>query len=1807
MGNKSTDSSGAKQENKSCGYNHASSKIKKIYIPLSGFRYFHKPSDVDEVDPRFVGRERILQTLKNWLRASNGNDSGSYLITGYRGMGKSSLVGKVIHDLVEEQKKEKFIFRTTTKLSNIFKKFEKSILNDGVLFILILASLFSPVLINLLFGWIGYSKGEFSILTISVLCYFTYLGWVRLKKRYDAIEPKISKEKEHKSKFKINTVNKALSFLAPFYYLFPVIFTFIAIGVPGMGYDLSGNSLYIITGVYGSSFIIWVAIILFSRSRLIKNQKVNPKYIHEIRINLGSEVSDEKEILALIANKIRTRLDYYCSKKLPKYSFFVLLRSLIWSLISLLIFIIYSNGMKGLDHAGTTFLNKLSEKGFITGSLHFVNDLLKNLSSTPSSKIWFGLIISSLAAILIYKLVIKVLFINVLKYIGLPIVKTKDILSRLALLCERIDSSVDEKNNPYGSVDITTFNLKFKHKKKKKYEKASVREIEQELIEIINEIENSWLWDSRFIIVLDELDKINFKPSEYDSKEDKENPSIPEFSFEENGLGNISYYRRKQQLLYLLGQMKYFINTAKAKFVFISGHELYDAYLADVSDREFSVSSIFNGVINVDSFFSYNSGTKDITKMTEIYLCKQLMEQPGVNEGSDISKYGLHKYLEFLNKRLLDNTNQQMDAKKREIEKLIIFLKQFVTYLTFVSNGAPKKITTNFEKYIISKAEYKRQCENENKGQILNVLEEDQIDQTCKYYLSFGYRDQQKIGFIHYMTYPIFETIISPSSEYGDKLLVSSSFLIAHIYKHHNSGFSWRNLEYVPELIESNRTPELRGYISTLIGYLGQIYLSQITSGIYHYKFPMKLVEEISVFTKRSEEVSSIFNFSLDDSRDVKQYYQKLLDYHIKRSGSSPVVVANLYHYLGDIHMAHDEYTEAISQYRQAADSIYRLIDENENNENGNKASGMSISMTSLIVRYTRAVLKLGLAYEKRNTMDSAFMVYNDLTLKLVTHRDIDESKFALNYKTVDRKPEEYWKGKRILFYNGKIVNDKLIINEGAIINAGQTDLNEKESPIQFNKVCHPSKFDETDQTHNLSYWIYGEELTDNLCDFLTPQKSALISKLSVYEDLRLAYLPILAKLFSVEKQHICGITKDNIKIAESEFRYLFMITNSTDKYILSIDFYRKMGDILYYKNMKLSKPNNSLENMFASWGYDIKADIFDYCYQNKIPKSVAEKIIDACTKYDVDSNQTSNVGEFDEQALLKLIKGNYLNDDPNGYGQNYLNDYLRVLSKNIPKSIKSKSSDIINCCNSRGFGICNNSKNNCFSTPCYACRYYSRSLTILQSNLLDQAEDNRSESNTITVKSPSRALKFLEAIKSNRLKSSRQNELTQAALTLDAMGNIMVSCSRDKDKITGKFIRYFLGENVEQNSLSANESHSNYEKAILYYWAAMEFHYKASNNKEGVQCLIKILALFSVYFRTKEKMEELFDSAMKPSDFLAELEQKYIRGAIEKTFANHDYYGIVEANKLKEVWKMANHVKIKIHLGLTSIMPDIEEIMLKYYELKLRLDGISGYSLDEEELRAFYQSPSLTYLRNDSLTYNRVISLLFKINLNSLLWKRLPICEDKDKKIFDWCFSGESVSYINGILCGKKTSAWNETTMNDIVEFLISDTILCLSYITDFLTPTVRTTLFTNSFCGGIYENLHRWNLRKEMLQERYKTKDTNRLQIFKELLDSKIDIHIQNKLSNTYLGRTANKFYCSAIEMHSEGQAYKDFINGLYILDDDLQNNTCQFFFGLERYKINIGDVYEGKAEVNMNEYFDPKEYFEWPEECEECQAEA
>lgn len=86
-------------------YSRYSSKVKRVNIPIPSFEYVHKSwisKQLGNSSPGFlIGRDHIIEKLKAWLTKEK-TDGGSYLITGYRGMGKTSFVDRVLYELVGE-------------------------------------------------------------------------------------------------------------------------------------------------------------------------------------------------------------------------------------------------------------------------------------------------------------------------------------------------------------------------------------------------------------------------------------------------------------------------------------------------------------------------------------------------------------------------------------------------------------------------------------------------------------------------------------------------------------------------------------------------------------------------------------------------------------------------------------------------------------------------------------------------------------------------------------------------------------------------------------------------------------------------------------------------------------------------------------------------------------------------------------------------------------------------------------------------------------------------------------------------------------------------------------------------------------------------------------------------------------------------------------------------------------------------------------------------------------------------------------------------------------------------------------------------------------------------------------------------------------------------------------------------------------------------------------------------------------------------------------------------------------------------
>jgi len=78
-------------------------------------------------------------------------------------------------------------------------------------------------------------------------------------------------------------------------------------------------------------------------------------------------------------------------------------------------------------------------------------------------------------------------------------------------------------------------------------------------------------------------------------------------------------------------------------------------------------------------------------------------------------------------------------------------------------------------------------------------------------------------------------------------------------------------------------------------------------------------------------------------------------------------------------------------------------------------------------------------------------------------------------------------------------------------------------------------------------------------------------------------------------------------------------------------------------------------------------------------------------------------------------------------------------------------------------------------------------------------------------------------------------------------------------------------------------------------------------------------------------------------------------------------------------------------------------------------------------------------------------------------------------------------------------------------------------------------------------------------------------------ELLRKWMDDDAMQSITMVYHCEMAIRRYNAAIETHSQGKAYKNFIENMSFLNDDFNDKIAHFFVGLERFKINEGFIYE------------------------------
>lgn len=1680
----------------------------KIFLPVQDKKEKAEDHKYDD----FVGRERLMEKLFNWLSDKN-KESGSYLVTGFRGMGKTVLVDRVVNKLTREVNEKGEPWWLLLSLVPV------------IVFGILIALKPSHIAHQNVYYWIAFGIMIVWFVSVFMVHYFD-------KRHYIGKKQKARKKYPNHEQFDDANVDKMAR---------------------GKNDD------------YGM--------------RSYNNIKIS--------INLGHEVLKERDVLSMIATSVRDKYRVFFRSSKPHLD----IKSIIIfavSTVSLAINLVFqininenikveiNNDVKVNNTEVSLDVRKspisIREEGSNTQELvvsgHSDNSNNQQVFvNGDSSESWFSRMLTKterffvnvykdegnrvlnfVLRFLIYILtfvVLKWLFKKLFRFI--PYYSTPiRALHRLEVLTERLNTVVGEETGmaPSAKTGMFTFSL-FNRREHKSKPIADIREIETELADIMNLINSDKEcpkgFQANFIVVFDEMDKID--PAMMEQHKATE---MPEFTDSVKGFPDgMDSRERRRNVLMLLANIKLFVSTAKAKFVFISGRELYDAYLADLSDRNFAISSIFTGVINVDSFLSPEGGQTDVRSMSEWYIANRLIPQKWLRKVEERNAKGqLKNETEGTESRAV--LKKEMPSLRWYYEYLIEdckasmadatyvmgFLHTFAAYLTHISNGSPKKIFLYFEKYI----RRDKDCMPLNDWRdVLTVGKPDKEEEDDVYVLYFEQIQQKTVNFVYYLANPIMGTITNDLSNYGDRFLVSLSFIIDHIYKHHNRSFSWRNMEQIPDLLKTSKAPELRDSMMSIMEYLTQTHISPILIGLNEYKFHKSIAEEISVMSKMSDEASAIFNFTLDESLSVITHNKRLLNYYMeldkpdrennKNQRQYLPIIARIHSNLGDLHFWDEDYYAASLEYRAAIDGFSK--DE---------------TVAGFLTRI-RCMLKLGLTYESRRLFPNAYQLYCQLMELLIKKRWIDENEYGLS--TMDQYVDD-WRGKKQVMVRRKYTN------------CGSKYKTQFDHDIV--------DFDDKDK------YVYSVDVDGVISSYssdLTQEKTATINSLTVFEEIRYVYQAILAKLSVLEKMGMSGITQTNIDVAEGEFKAIHKSVNTKEKFIISADFFRKLAEILYYKN-SLTILTQNQDSLYASTYYDdfdLIAYLDDYCrYEGTKPQTceLKKNVIaiqhDVKLFFDLLDNPASDSKERPEkvQKIHPVFEYDFPNEKST-YKELFeklrekCNDYFYVIEKNgllSPEDnlvrVKKNVEGFINYCINHVFSYnsltffhkgvsvcdyhCREMRENGLRPPCYACKYYTRSLRILAENMFSEKD--------VLANGFTRSYSVLKQSFKSKLLYTRSNHIRVLAQTLEGYGNVMLSCASG-DNLEGKnvrsgrgisksvidLIRDLLNTSTEKEEIElitkrekqlSDYTLSRLDKSILYYYDAYRFYLMDSCYSEAAGCLNKIINIFAYYIEVlcyynggeklmwnKDRESETVKAIVGDNQFHGSLLATLFRFLARYTSYKYDLTNLTEISELK--WIFSKDIHNNVDLTRLSFYPAIRSAWLRVVEIRavgVRFLEQTDSSYKHKNYLDFIQNTYSLIAPKDryrTTFYEEVLGYYTKMRYNDHILNDLlggnPLLDDSGdyydlyyiqfyQKLADYLESPDNLERLD---CTMFDTGKNVDKRLKLVEYLILDTLVCATNMVKIFVPHNNLTSYSNSFIGINYNYYWEWAHKYEFIYSLY------------------------------------------------------------------------------------------------------------------------
>ena len=1826
--------------------NNYGARIKSIYIELKNYSYYHNPSGIENPDKRFIGRKEMRKKLKNLLTKSETN-SGTYLVTGFRGMGKTSFVNQVLSEIKSTGALDQFfqklfglslslwilsffsvpyvigfsiliiflLMNVIVKGEDIFKNYknskELSFLNYSELFYKKYKEIFlypfntpnqnNPKLIL--------SEKIIRLFTLGLIANIILIFSTDILNIYENTDYNI----EYRTKF-ISYLGILVLYL---FFLTPLLFLYknkVRESYKKPQYYIA--ALYILLSFLIFNFLFkWKLILTISVITLsllfyffkedikrVVHSLLNNNEIIPIHINLGKEKLSEEDILRLLAFGLA---DKYKKVVKPFYYF----KRATWTIIISLL--VYAIAISGYYHKDThklinqlksdihleeyfpsqTFYRKEGEKNITeyfetafnnlkekNNSVDFYTNYAKSFGTgkTPDNyikKITYSLdyfftntfyhfthpLLSKKSKagnidVLSYSLRIDddifhyfpfydyffiiylfIFFIISRWIINLKIwgINHKIIQNKLDELVDNINAVIYEENKKELSLSFPKFfnniSLPFGKNKKKEFPVAGAREIEMSLLSILSDIESlsTLRFRPRFVFIFDELDKI--QPRDEVEEEVSSSKQYVETEWVK---------RRQDTIRKILTNLKHFFNSAKAKFVFIAGREMYDAALADISDREALIGSMFHEIIYINSFYKDPADERlsDITSMTERYIAQFLIPDDWVlKKRKELSNFPdkRFEYNFYWFNRYLEDTFTELSHRERI--KITVTLQDFVSYVSYRSNGAPKKITRLLEEYITSYPDEKDNFSSTiiTKGDKRNL------------YLHFSYYDQYIFTMGKYLFNPFVLAVNKYISQFEDKLLVSTSFLLNHLYKFHKVGFSYKTLELTPEIIAIYKAPELRDFILRLINFLNRTHIRKIISGLYDFKFRSQLEREISYISKISEKESAALNFTLDESLDIKSIFRTQLKnekkyWKAKRELSNNIeTIVTINSYLGDLNFNDNQFLKAIHFYNEALISFKKVKIEK--------------TKPDTMINYIRIYLKLGLSYEMVKNMSEAL----------------------LSFETV--------------FYEAKKYVDKCIKDKGW-------------SKFQYPRENPP---------------------------------------LLVIQ--RLFYQALLAKLFIIEKNTIKSLTKNQINANIQSFKSVVnKYLEPEQQFLLKTEYYNKIGDLLFYKNgilfgkssdedymvMKQDMPDDTNNQEPNPECYNQKSEslkeliniqkdksnkehlfalpVNGYKYYmislaNLINIGVDEKFVTTIRYFDIKQPEKSEklmihyLTDFLYRGAQKsfpltrrafyLASANALSDAGDTIlilataqlknkkdNNEKLSDYLdieklkRVLYFDMYRKenpVYTYEKDNKNHINKMYCDILNEDVSNVFKT----------SIENLQKKLNEIYFDLRN----------SDFRKFAEINnKIDNIKNTKKiKDIYEHWIWVDNKRNEMKKVYRkfynaNKEKIKtdpeikndlNNFLKLleiykrlkiiFANERIEiiRKKISEDiyKDYNRFHIALRYLIISAGYFLKSEEYKEYVFQLTKIMHIFKVIIpELKDKIKD--EDKEKLLDLLKE---RIVEKAIRYNFKAYKNQNKAEEEKLINSFFDKDEINKKfenIFHTATSAAEDVKEVIILYKEIELMLKTEKEYKIEETFITPYTTS---------SLESNRLFELNYKNHFNYKILEQMYDKANPFEKLKSLLNEKEGEKIIKSIRDV-------HSIRDEELEFVILDSMFALFKMYRSVEIFGLSYIHNHSWFASIFRRLGFWTqLYQAFVKETGNAYDTvNKL---KKLI-GKEEMNDLNPF--TYYEKALTHSY-SIYSTHFEGKEYYDMISEMNYLDDDFNDTLYHFSATVERMVINLGII--------------------------------